>query len=75
SGGFLRAGNTTLLIGIEADRLDDLMHVIESSCKTRKETVTTPPMLGEGSMISMPIEISVGGATIFISDVEKYIKL
>lgn len=75
TGGFLRSGNTTLLIGVEADRLDDLVHVIETSCKTRKETVTTPPMLGEGSLMSMPIEISVGGATMFVIDVEKYIKL
>lgn len=75
SGGFLRSGNTTLLIGVEADRLEELFGVIERSCKIRKETVTTPPMLGEGSMMSMPIEISVGGATMFVIDVEKYIKL
>lgn len=75
TGGFLRSGNTTLLIGVEEERLDELVHVIERSCKTRKETVTTPPMLGEGSMMSVPIEISVGGATMFVVDVEKYIKL
>lgn len=75
SGGFLRAGNTTLLIGIEDERLDELVHVIESSCKTRKETVTTPPLLGEGSLVSIPIEITVGGATVFVIDVEKYIRI
>lgn len=75
SGGFLRSGNTTLLIGIEEERLEELTHIIEKSCKSRKETVTTPPLLGESSLMSMPIEISVGGATLFVIDVEKYIRL
>ncbi len=75
SGGFLRAGNTTLLIGIEADRLDELKGIIEASCRTRKEIVTTPPLLGEGSLASVPIEITVGGATMFVLDVEQYFKI
>lgn len=75
TGGFLKAGNTTLLIGIEESRLEDLIHLIEASCKTRKETVTTPPLFGEGSLVSIPIEISVGGATVFVMDVEKYLRI
>ena len=35
TGGFLKAGNTTLLIGVEADRLPGCLSVIESTCKSR----------------------------------------
>ncbi len=75
TGGFLKAGNTTLIIGTEADKVDEAISIIEKECKTRTEVVTTPPLLGEGSMASVPIDITVGGATIFVIDVDKYIKL
>lgn len=75
SGGFLKAGNTTLLIGLPDEQLDELIKIIEDSCMTRKEMVTTPPLLGEGMFSSMPIEITVGGATIFVLSVDKFIHL
>ena len=36
TGGFLRAGNTTLLVGVEDERFDGAMAVIEKVCKSRK---------------------------------------
>lgn len=75
TGGFLKSGNTTLLIGTTVERLDELTHIIEKNCKTRKGTVTTPPLLGETSVMSVPVEITVGGATLFVLDIEKFIKL
>ncbi len=75
TGGFLRSGNTTLLIGTEEEKIDELIGIIEKECKTRTEVVTTPPLLGEGVMASVPIDITVGGATVFIIDVDRHIKL
>lgn len=75
TGGFLKSGNTTLIIGTPEERVDDAMAIIEKTCQTRKEITTTTSLLGDNSVMGMPLEITVGGATVFIVDVEKYIKL
>ena len=47
TGGFLRSGNTTLLVGVEDERFDGAMEVIEKICKSRKQIATSPsPMSG-----------------------------
>ncbi|MGQ9779602.1 MAG: cyclic-di-AMP receptor [Bacillota bacterium] len=77
TGGFLRQGNTTLLIGVEAERVDRVVEVIKDTCHSRKQLVT--PMVGlEGSLGSYlpnPVEVSVGGATVFVLDVEGFAKV
>lgn len=74
TGGFLKSGNTTLLIGTDDSRRDELFGIIKSSCKVRKEMTTTSAMIGENAVMGMPIEITVGGATIFVVNVEEHIK-
>ena len=76
TGGFLRAGNTTLMIGVEAVKLPQAMDVIEKICKSRKQIATTPsPMSGgTGGYVPFPIEVVVGGATIFVLDVDQFKK-
>lgn len=77
TGGFLKSGNTTLLIGVEKDKVDKVISVIEGICKKRKELVSTPsPINTNGGMyMSYPIEIQVGGATVFVVDVDKFVKI
>jgi uncharacterized protein YaaQ len=75
TGGFLKSGNTTLLIGVPKERVDNVLHIIEDTCKTRKEITTTTSLMGDNSVMGMPLEITVGGATVFVVDVEKYLKL
>lgn len=75
TGGFLMAGNTTFLIGTEEDRVDELIEVLRANCKTRKQMVPTSASYGVGMFSSMPIEVQVGGATIFVLDVDQFIKL
>lgn len=75
TGGFLMAGNTTFFIGTEADRLDELIEVLRANSKTRKQMVPTSASYGVGMFSSMPIEVQVGGATVFVVDVEQFIKL
>lgn len=76
TGGFLKAGNTTLLIGIEEDHIKAVVDLIERNCKTREITTSlmTVTMPGD-TYIPYPLEVKVGGATLFIVDVEKYIRL
>ena len=77
TGGFLRAGNTTLLVGVDDDRFQAAMDVIEKVCKSRKQIAPSPAsMVGmPGSYTPYPIEVVVGGATIFVLTVEQFIKL
>ena len=77
TGGFLRAGNTTLLVGVEDDRFDTAMGIIEKICKSRKQIAPSPSsMVGmPGSYSPYPIEVVVGGATIFVLSVDQFVKL
>lgn len=76
TGGFLKAGNTTLLIGIEDESIQKVIDIIEDNCKTRDITTSllTTSMPGD-VYIPYPLEVQVGGATLFILDVEEHIKI
>lgn len=77
TGGFLRAGNTTLLLGVDEEKFQGAMDVIEKVCKSRKQIATSPsPVAGTTSVyVPYPIEVMVGGATVFVLNVEQFIKL
>jgi len=77
TGGFLRAGNTTLLVGVEDDRFDVAMAIVEKVCKSRKQIAASPvSMVGvPGAYTPYPIEVVVGGATIFVLTVDQFVKL
>jgi uncharacterized protein YaaQ len=74
TGGFLRAGNTTFMIGIEDERISDVMQVIKANCKIREQMVTpVSPMGGTtDSYIPFPVEVQVGGAAVFVLPVERF---
>ncbi|WP_028560755.1 cyclic-di-AMP receptor [Paenibacillus pinihumi] len=74
TGGFLKAGNTTFMIGIEDERVPDVMQVIRSNCKVRDQLVTpVTPMGGTtDSYIPFPVEVQVGGAAVFVVPVERF---
>ena len=75
TGGFLRAGNTTLLIGVDDERFNDCLHIIEKLCKSRRQVTTSPLTGGAVNMYAqMPIEVTVGGATVFVLNVEQFAK-
>ncbi|HIT72451.1 hypothetical protein B5E58_07995 [Tyzzerella sp. An114] len=75
TGGFLRAGNTTLLIGVEDRLVEKVMSIFERCCKSRKELTTIEtPYGGVQGYVSRPIEIVVGGATVFVVDVSEFRK-
>lgn len=76
TGGFLRAGNTTLLIGVDENKLDTAMSLVEKVCKSRKQVATSPsPVTGtSGVYVPYPVEVTVGGATVFVLDVAEFKK-
>ena len=77
TGGFLKAGNTTLLIGTDNDKVTAAVEIIRKNCAQRMQMVPTMPS-GEGGSRGFnyfPTEVLVGGATVFVTDVEYYEKM
>ncbi len=76
TGGFLMVGNTTLLIGTDDGKVDEVKSVLAKHCTTRKQIPPPTESLGRGLRNdSLPREITVGGATVFVLNVEDTIKL
>ncbi len=76
TGGFLREGNVTLLIGVESKDLDRLLEIIGDSCKTREQFVNVlpPDAAPVGTFMPSPVKVLVGGAIVWVLDVERFEK-
>lgn len=74
TGGFLREGNATLLIGAKRDAVDDVIRIIKETCSSREQYVNppVPDVTGAGGMIVNPVKVTVGGAVVFVTNVEKF---
>ena len=75
TGGFLMAGNTTFLIGTDDNRVDDVIRIIGMHSKKRTQMVPSSASYGVGMYTSFPVEVQVGGATIFVTNIERFEKL
>ncbi len=77
TGGFLRSGNTTLLVGVEDAELPKAMNLIEKTCKSRRTVTTAPAPVGgiNTTYAPYPLEVTVGGATVFVLTVDSFVKL
>ena len=75
TGGFLRAGNVTILIGVKDDRVQAVIDIIGKYSKSRKQVIPTTSEAGINFYPSMPVEVTVGGATIFVLNVERFEKV
>ena len=75
TGGFLRTGNTTVLVGVDDEKLQDVLDIINKHSHSRKQLVPATSEFGIGMIPTVPVEVSVGGATIFVMDVERFEKI
>jgi uncharacterized protein YaaQ len=77
TGGFLRQGNTTLLVGAEDEKVDQVLQLVEETCRSREQPLTPIMPLGGtlDTYIPYPMEVTVGGATVFVLAVEDFRKL
>lgn len=71
TGGFLMAGNTTFMICSEDGKVDDVIQIISK----RKQFVPNSASYGMSNYTSFPVEVSVGGATIFVTNIERFEKV
>jgi uncharacterized protein YaaQ len=74
SGGFLRRGNTTLLCGVPAVAVDEVIGLVRTMCPARSEllTLSALPLAGEVPFVTEPVEVRVGGAVVFVLNVERF---
>lgn len=75
TGGFLMSGNTTFLICVEDEKVDEAVEIIAARSRRRRQFVPTEASYGVGTYTSFPVEVSVGGATIFVTNIERFEKI
>jgi len=77
TGGFLRSGNTTLICGVKDDKLENLVSIIESKCRSHRRIIATDAshMSAAEYCLPSPVEVDLGGATVFVMNMEELRKL
>ena len=72
-GGFLKAKNSTFMIGIDEERVQEVLDIIKESCQARNQYVTPAIELpGSISDTSYPVEVQVGGATVMVLPMDSF---
>jgi uncharacterized protein YaaQ len=77
SGGFLKQSNASIMLGVDDDEVDEVMGIIRETCISRTQVVNPmPPIMEPGEFfMPYPLEVEVGGATVFVLPVERYERL
>lgn len=75
TGGFLKEGNTTLLMGVESEQVEEVIGIIGRICRSRKQVVAPISTGLAESFVPYPMEVTVGGATVFVVDIEKSVRV
>lgn len=74
SGGFLREGSVTLLIGVNEDDLPTLRQVVAENSQRREQMVSVAAFESAGTPAFAPnaVKVQVGGAVLFVIDVDSF---
>ena len=74
TGGFLREGNTTYFVGLEDEHVPALREILDQNCHTREQVVNVMPFEASqpGTFIPAPVKVPVGGAVLFVLDVDQF---
>ncbi|HWV25417.1 MAG TPA: cyclic-di-AMP receptor [Thermomicrobiales bacterium] len=77
SGGFLRESNVTLLIGVQEEYVPEIQELVRQNCHSRTRFINPlMPIVEPGEYyIPNPVEVLVGGATVFVVPIERYVRL
>jgi len=75
TGGFLMSGNTTFIMGVEDDQVDEAISVISRYSKRRTASVESDISVSGAPGGVTPVQIQVGGATVFVMNVERFERL
>ncbi|HYH11717.1 MAG TPA: cyclic-di-AMP receptor [Thermomicrobiales bacterium] len=76
SGGFLRESNVTLLIGVDDSDVPKVQRIIQENCHSRTHFVNPlMPIVEPGeSLLPAPVEVPIGGATVFVVGIQRFVR-
>ena len=77
TGGFLRQGNVTVLIGVEDDQVERVLDVLRDACGVSERFVNIPGEVAAGATAlgafpPHPVKVEAGGAVAFVLHVESF---
>lgn len=72
TGGFLMSGNTTFMICCQDEEVEIVIGVLKEHSRKRKQFVPSSAVKGFDGTQSVPVEVAIGGATIFVTDIERF---
>jgi len=74
TGGFLREGNSTIFLGVEDEKVDEVIEIIKGCCSLREHYINPAPYTSAapGSFMPYPMRVEVGGATIFVIPIDRW---
>lgn len=77
TGGFLKESNATVMLGVEDDEVEEVLAIVREACSSRTQIVNPmPPIMEPGEFfMPYPLEVEVGGATVFVLPVERFERL
>lgn len=74
TGTFLMAGNITFIIGTEDENVETALSIIKENSEKRVEQLPANVAFGIGMTATQTIDVTVGGATVFVVDVDQFQK-
>lgn len=76
TGGFLKEGNATIFMGVDEKEVDRILSIVRENCESRTQYVNPlPPVMEPGELyMPYPVEVQVGGATVFVLKVDRYVR-
>jgi len=76
TGGFLMAGNATIITGVEDERVDEAIGIIRETSMSRNQAMPTISETSMRGFFDAPLmEVTVGGATIFVLSIDRFEKI
>jgi uncharacterized protein YaaQ len=74
SGGFLKQSNATVMVGVDESDVDRVLEMIRATCTSRTQVVNPmPPIMEPGEFyMPYPVEVEMGGATVFVLPVDRF---
>ena len=77
TGGFLKQANATVMVGVEEEQVEGVLALIRETCHARSQYINPmPPLMEPGEFyMPYPVEVTFGGATVFVLDVARHERL
>jgi uncharacterized protein YaaQ len=70
-GGWLRRENSTMLLGVDDDQVNEVLNILQNTARRRTSYISVPREV-PGALNAQVIDVEIGGATVFVLNVERF---